>query len=93
MRFRFEQTKPSKFEDNIFSDIEFPTNQRIVHEFEMSDDTRWDNIILQFAKFLDATGYVGVHEKVSINIENNWDNIRNDFGDIDEDTGNTGLSD
>jgi hypothetical protein len=89
MRFRFEQTKPSKLEDNIFSDIEFPTNQRIVHEFEMSDDTRWDNIILQFAKFLDATGYVGVHERVSTYVDHNWNN----FGDIDEDTGNTGLSD
>lgn len=89
MRFRFEQTKPSKLEDNIFSDIEFPTNQRIVHEFEMSDETQWGNIIIQFAKFLDATGYVGVYERVSTYVENEWNN----FGDIDEDTCNTGLSD
>lgn len=89
MRFRFEQTKPSKLEDNIFDDIEFPTNQRIVHEFEMSDETQWGNIIIQFAKFLDATGYVGVYERVSTYVENEWNN----FGDIDEDTCNTGLSD
>jgi len=89
MRFRFEQTKPSTLEDNIFADIEFPTNQRIVHEFEMSDATQWDNIIIQFAKFLDATGYVGVYERVSTYVDHNWNN----FGDIDEDTSNTGLSD
>jgi hypothetical protein len=93
MRFRFEANKPSEIESNIFNDIEYPTNLRVIHEFEMSDETRWANIILQFAKFLDATGYVGVHERVSTNIENEWNNIRNDFGDIDEDTCNTGLSD
>jgi hypothetical protein len=89
MQFKFEASKISEVESNIFGDIEFPTDLRVIHTFEMSDETQWGNIIIQFAKFLDATGYVGVYERVSTYVDHNWNN----FGDIDEDTGNTGLSD
>jgi hypothetical protein len=84
MRFRFECNKPSEIEDNTFSDIEFPTDLRVVHEFEMSDSTQWDNIMLQFAKFLDATGYCGVYEKVEARIDADWNNISNRWENLNE---------
>jgi len=91
MQFRFECTKPSELEDNIFNDIEFPTNLKVVHEFEMDDATRWDNVMLQFAKFLDATGYVGVFDRVSARNEQEWEFLT--ALDDDENTSNPGLSD
>jgi hypothetical protein len=91
MQFRFECIKPSEFEDNIFNDVEFPTNLKVVHEFEMDEATRWDNIMLQFAKFLDATGYVGVFDKVSERNEQEWKFLT--ALDDDENTSNPGLSD
>ena len=91
MQFRFEAVKPSEIEDSVFADIEYPTNLKVVHEFEMDDSTRWDNVMLQFAKFLDATGYVGVYDKVSKHIEQEWEIITQ--GMDDEDISNPGLSD
>ena len=94
MLFRFEAIKPSEIEDNVFSGIEYPTNLKVTHEFEMDDATRWDNVMLQFAKFLDATGYVGVYEKVQQRMDDEWEFISNQFDeDTDEDTSNPGLSD
>ena len=75
----------------MFPGVEYPTDLRVVHEFEMSDETRWDNIMLQFAKFLDATGYVGVYEKVQQRIDEEWEFLTK--GMDDEDTSNPGLSD
>jgi hypothetical protein len=91
MQFRFEAVKPSEIEDNVFPGVEFPTDLRVVHEFEMDDATRWDNVMLQFAKFLDATGYVGVYEKVQQRIDEEWEFLTK--GMDDEDTSNPGLSD
>jgi hypothetical protein len=91
MQFRFECVKPTEVEDNVFDYIEYPTNLRVVHEFEMDDGTRWDNIMLQFAKFLDASGYVGVYDKVSKRIDEDWETLTQ--GTVDEDTSNPGLSD
>jgi hypothetical protein len=91
MQFRFECIKPSEIEDNVFPEVEYPTNLKVVHEFEMDDSTRWDNIMLQFAKFLDATGYVGAYEKVSVRVEEEWASIME--GLEDENIGHTGLSD
>jgi len=93
MQFRFECVKPSKIEDNVFPGVEFPTNLRVVHEFEMDDATRWDNIMLQFAKFLDATGYVGVYEKVSERINIDWEYITSNEEDDNEDTNYPGCTD
>jgi len=91
MQFRFECVKPSEIEDNVFLDVEFPTDLRVVFEFEMNDSTRWDNVLLQFAKFLDATGYVGVHDKVSKRIDEDWETLTKGFD--DEDISSAGLSD
>ena len=91
MQFRFECVKPSEIEDNVFPGVEYPTDLRVVHEFEMSDETRWDNVLLQFAKFLDATGYVGAHDKISKRIDEDWETITKGFD--DEDISNPGLSD
>jgi len=91
MLFRFEAVKPSEIEDNVFRDIEYPTNLKVVHEFEMDDATRWDNVLLQFAKFLDATGYVGVHDKIGNRIAEDWETLTKGLD--DEDTSNPGLSD
>ena len=91
MQFRFECVKPSEIEDNVFRDVEFPTDLRVVFEFEMDDSTRWDNVMLQFAKFLDATGYAGVYDKVSKRIDEDWETITKGFD--DEDISSAGLSD
>lgn len=93
MQFRFECVKPSEIEDNVFPGVEFPTNLRVVHEFEMDDATRWDNIMLQFAKFLDATGYVGVYDKVQQRIDDEMEYVTNNAEDDNEDINHPGLSD
>ena len=38
-----------------------------------SEDARWDDVMRQFAAFLDTCGYVGVYEKVDIMLEEYWD--------------------
>lgn len=91
MQFRFEAVKPSEIEDNVFPGVEYPTDLRVVHEFEMSDETRWDNIMLQFAKFLDATGFVGVYEKVAQRIDEDWETLTK--GIYDEDINSAGCTD
>jgi len=91
MQFRFEANKISEMDSNIFDDIEFPTDLRIIHTFEMSDATQWHNILLQFGKFLDATGYCGAYENISTMLENYG--YRNNLESLDEDIGNSGLSD
>jgi hypothetical protein len=83
MLFRFECVKPSEIEDNVFPGIEYPTNLKVVHEFEMDDATRWDNVLLQFAKFLDATGYVGVYDKISKRIDEDWETLTKGLDDED----------
>jgi hypothetical protein len=91
MLFRFECVKNDGSEYNVLHDTEFPTNLKVVHEFEMDDATRWDNIMMQFAKFLDAVGYVGVYEKTAQRCDAEWEALT---GGIDnEDIGHPGLSD
>ena len=89
--FRFECVKPSEIEDNVFPGIEYPTNLKVVHEFEMDDATRWDNVLLQFAKFLDATGYVGAHDKISKRIDEDWETLTKGLD--DEDINTAGCTD
>ena len=91
MLFRFECVKPSEIEDNVFPGIEYPTNLKVVHEFEMDDATRWDNVLLQFAKFLDATGYVGAHDKISKRIDEDWETLMKGLD--DEDINSAGCTD
>jgi len=40
------------------------TSVKIEHEFE--DETTWDVVLYQMCKFLEATGYVGITEKIII---------------------------
>jgi len=87
MQFRFECRK----EDDGINFIEYPNTLNVIHEFSIDDATQWDNIMLQFAKFLDATGYVGVYEKVQQRIDEDWELITK--GMDDEDISNPGLSD
>lgn len=39
------------------------------HFYVCSEDARWNDIMLQFAAFLDSCGYVGVFEKVNLMLE------------------------
>lgn len=87
MQFRFEGRK----QDNGFHFSEYPDTLTIIHESEFDDDTRWDNVMLQFAKFLDACGYVGVYEKVQQRVDQDWEAVTKGFN--DEDFSHTGLSD
>jgi len=73
-----------------FPDVEFPKDKSVSFNLELSSETRWDNVMLEFAKFLDAVGYVGVHEKVEQRINDEWEFLTKA---LDEDTSNTGLSD
>jgi hypothetical protein len=73
-----------------FDTIEFPKSKEVVVSFELSEGTRWDNVMLEFAKFLDMVGYVGVYEKVQTRIEEEWKFLTEVS---DEDTSNPGLSD
>lgn len=68
-----------------YEDVEFPKDKRVTFNFEMDSATRWDNVMLEFAKFLDAVGYVGVHEKVEQRINDEWEFLTKA---LDEDTSN-----
>ena len=60
---------------NVCHDVESPKDKHVTFNFELSDDTRWDNVMLEFAKFLDAVGYVGAHEKVDQYVSDEWEYI------------------
>lgn len=68
-----------------YPDIEYPKDKEVVFNIELDSATRWDNVMLEFAKFLDAVGYVGVHEKVDQRINDEWEYISK----AHEDTSNT----
>lgn len=89
MQFRFECVK----QDDGFKCEEYPDSLTVVHEFTISDSTRWDNIMMQFAKFLDATGYVGVYDKINQRIEEDWALLDKLLEEDDEDTSNPGCTD
>ncbi len=80
----------SRDEPYIFSDIEYPQDKTVQFDLQFSDATRWDNVMLEFARFLDAVGYVGVHEKMDTYLAEIWEPINKL---CDEDTSNSGLSD
>lgn len=89
MQFRFECVK----HEYEFKSEEYPESLNIVHEFTISDATRWDNIMMQFAKFLDATGYVGVYDKINKQIADDWEYVDRLFKERNEDTSNPGCTD
>lgn len=89
--FEFHYSSSQKEEDCIFNDVEFPHVKVINSAVTFSDDTQWDNVILEFAKFLDSVGYIGVYDRVQGYINNYWEPIYKD--EKDEDTSHPGLSD
>jgi hypothetical protein len=38
-----------------------------------SEDARWDDVVRQFAAFLDSCGYVGVYERVDSLLYEYWE--------------------
>ena len=44
------------------------------HLYICEEDAQWDDVMRQFAAFLDSCGYVGVYERV----DNMLDNMRED---------------
>lgn len=65
-----------------FPEIEYPKDKEVVFNITLDDGTRWDNVMLEFAKFLDAVGYVGVHDKVDQRISDEWEYITKAHEDI-----------
>ena len=38
-----------------------------------SEDAQWDDVMRQFATFLDTCGYVGVYERIDFMLEDYWE--------------------
>lgn len=87
------------YEDNpdnsIFDEVEFPQEKNIRFSTTFSEDVRWPDIMTEFARFLDATGYVGVTESIREFLAERENKIFNRYlpKDENEDTSNPGLSD
>lgn len=62
-KFHFEEYD-AELEGDDFGDREYPYHQICNTTVEFSSDTRWTNIMLSFAKFLDGTGYIGVYDRI-----------------------------
>lgn len=43
------------------------------HFYVCGEDAQWDDIMRQFASFLDSCGYVGVYDKVDGMLESYWE--------------------
>jgi len=67
-------------------DRHYPSKE-ISYKVSFPEDTTWHNVLQEFARFLDATGYVGVADAV--------DGLVNErqLKEYYENTSNTGLSD
>ena len=94
--FEFHFSESQKEDDCVFDDVEYPHVKVINSAVTFTSDTQWDNVILEFARFLDATGYVGVYERVQDYVNSYWEPINKKFEELeeeDESTGNPGLSD
>jgi hypothetical protein len=93
-QFEFSYTSSDEPDECTFDDVEYAHYKRIDHRVHFSEDTRWVNILSEFAKFLDSTGYVGVSEAVDKMIAQKDAALRAFLKeDDDEDTSNPGLSD
>ena len=42
------------------------------HFYICEEDAQWDDVMRQFAAFLDSCGYVGVYERVDKMLEKVW---------------------
>ena len=43
------------------------------HFYICEEDARWDDVMRQFATFLDSTGYVGVYERIDMLLDEVWE--------------------
>ena len=81
-------------EQSIFDDVEFPAEKNLRFSVTFSEDVRWTNVLREFASFLDAVGYVGVHDAVCKFIDEKDAKMFSMLDkDSNEDTSNPGLSD
>lgn len=92
-QFEFTYSSSDRPDDVTFDDIEYPHYKRIQHEVCFTDDTRWPDVLREFGKFLDATGYVGAYERIEKFIEKNDAYLYKLLEEDNEDTSNPGLSD
>lgn len=88
--FHYSESQPEG--ELTFNDIEYPFQKNVINNVAFSSDTAWDNIILEFAKFLDNVGYVGVHDRVQGYINGYCESLLNKSQESNEDT-SVGLSD
>ena len=58
------------FKKTSSTDISTSTSE---HFYVCSEDARWDDVMRQFAAFLDSCGYVGVYETVDNLLEEYWE--------------------
>jgi hypothetical protein len=90
--FRFNFHESHEEGEMTFNDVEYPYEKELSSSVSFESDTRWDNIIREFAHFLDSTGYVGVYDRVSELLDGYWEPVYNFDGVSDEDFGCAGLS-
>lgn len=45
----------------------------VEHFYVCPEEAMWDEVLRQFATFLDSCGYVGVFERVDLMLDNYWD--------------------
>ena len=43
------------------------------HFYVCEEDARWDDVVRQFATFLDSSGYVGVFERIDTLLDEVWE--------------------
>lgn len=91
--FEFHFSESQSESDCIFEDVEYPHVKVTNHAVTFSSDTAWDNIILEFARFLDGVGYVGVLERVQSYIDGYLEPVNKLAEQNNEDTSHPGLSD
>jgi hypothetical protein len=91
--FDFSFREHQELDDVVFDDIEYPHSKHVNVSVAFTSDTRWDNIILEFARFLDSVGYVGVHDRVSGYVNGYLEPLLKAMEKDDEDINNPGLSD
>lgn len=94
--FEFHFSESQSQEDCTFPDVEYPHVKVTNHAVTFSSDTQWDNILLEFARFLDGVGYVGVYDRVQGYVNDYWKPINDKLAEMeaeDEDTSPAGLSD
>jgi hypothetical protein len=92
-QFEFKYEDYRSEEESSFYDVVYPHQKTLQSTVTFTDDVQWHNIMREFARFLDATGYVGVNERVEKWISKDWEPIQNMLDKEDyEDTSNTGLT-